>query len=211
MSKDGFGTLVTEARAFLNELKDNNDRDWFKANKGRYDASIRLPAKAFGAVIGAGLEDLTGTPHSTKLFRPNRDVRFSKDKTPYTTHMHILWSPGPGAPGWFFGVAPDYVTAGCGVMAFDKAQLAGFRARVDADGAAIAALLDGLTSEGYRLDPPELKRVPPPFPKDHAHGELLRRKSLALWRDVSGPGDPTGRIMTAFRELKPVFDLIRTL
>ena len=208
---DEFANMVDEAVGFLAELRDNNNRDWFQDNKARYAAAIKHPGSAFGDVIATALLDLTGAEHTTKLFRANRDVRFSKDKTPYNTHMHILWSSGPGVPGWFFGISPDYVTAGCGLMAFDKTQLMAYRARVDKNGDAIAKLCADLVAKGYRLDPPELKRVPPPYDKDHPHGALLRRKGLALWANVSGEGSPKKRVTDAFKDLLPIYELTKSL
>lgn len=200
---DTFGDLILGSAAFLKKLRANNNRDWFQAHKAEYDAAVKGPATAFGVVIAAELQTITGAVHTPKLFRANRDVRFSKDKTPYNTHMHLLWSTG-GGPGWFFGVSPDYVTAGCGMMAFDKAQLAAYRAHIDAQGADVSDMLAPLLGAGFRIDPPELKRVPPPFDKDHPHGDLLRRKGFAIWRDDLDDANPVDALMEAFRTLAPV-------
>ena len=97
------------------------------------------------------------------------------------------------------------------LTAFDKAQLEAWRKRVDSDGNRIAGMLDRLVADGYRLDEPELKRIPPPYDKDHPHGALLRRKGCALWADVSGRGSPLDRVMAAFKELMPVYELLRQM
>jgi uncharacterized protein (TIGR02453 family) len=79
----------------------------------------------------------TGKPHVPKVFRIHRDVRFSKDKTPYNTHLHMMWSRGAEAtraPAWFFGAAPDYLTFGMGVMGLEKDTLTRFREMVDKTG-----------------------------------------------------------------------------
>ena len=64
-----------------------------------------------------------------RLFRPHRDVRFSDDKTPFYTHLHAAWTL-PGGRGWYFGLSPDYATAGAGVMAFDGDQTLAWRQSV---------------------------------------------------------------------------------
>lgn len=203
MAQGSFDTMVPDAVAFLEKLAKNNTRDWFQAHKADYEAAVKRPGIAFADVIAERLEDLTGTAHTPKLFRVHRDVRFSKDKTPYHTHLHLLWSSGSG-PGFFFGASPDNVTAGCGAMGFDKRALERYRQYVDTKGDAVADMLSDLVSAGYRLDDPELKRVPAPYDKAHLHSDLLRRKSLVVWRDVSGKGSPEARVLDAFSRLLPV-------
>ncbi|SHI76881.1 TIGR02453 family protein [Shimia gijangensis] len=204
---DDFADLVPQARAFLTELSANNNRDWFLTNKKRYEIALKHPALALLDVISADLEKMVGAPVSTKLFRPHRDVRFSKDKTPYHTHLHMLWTAG--GIGWFLGIAPGYVSVGAGVFGFDKNALIRWRDTVaGADGQAIANMISALTDKGTRLDPPELKRVPAPYDKTHPRGDLLRRKGLALWFDLEDrtieKGGLTACIRTAFSELLPV-------
>lgn len=210
---DGFETLVPDARSFLRDLSANNNRDWFLDHKSRYEDQLKAPALALLDVIGAELEKRTGAPVETKLFRPHRDVRFSKDKTPYHTHLHMLWSGG--GMGWFLGIAPDYVSAGAGVFGFDKSQLTTWREMVDNDGDVIAATLSGLQDKGARLGAPELKRVPAPFDKEHPHGALLRRKGLHLWFDTDEAtlkkDGLTHWVSTAFSELLPVQTALRPL
>ncbi len=111
-----FSRLVPDARAFFSALAANNTRDWFLANKATYEAELRLPAMALLDTLGADIERIMGTPPTPKLFRPHRDVRFSKDKTPYHLHLHLLWSTPP--VGWFLGIGRDYLSVGGGVIGF---------------------------------------------------------------------------------------------
>ncbi|MEX0317001.1 MAG: TIGR02453 family protein [Ruegeria sp.] len=207
---DPFASLIPEARAYLAELAANNSRDWFNDHKARYEAELKGPAtlllEQFAAQIGGA---------GTKLFRPHRDVRFSKDKTPYNTHLHMLWTlPGGGrqAPGFFFGVAPDYVSIGGGVMGFDKAVVTDWRNAMDGPlGAELEQVLDGLRADGMRIGEPDLKRVPAPFDKDHPRGELLRRKALTVWRDLP-EGDfssPLAALSGTYQKLLPLYDKLR--
>lgn len=201
---DDFADLVPRARAFLSELAQDNTRDWFTAHKPRYEAELKAPALALLDVMAAELTAMTGQTAATKLFRPNRDVRFSKDKTPYNTHLHMLWQTG-GAQ-WFLGIAPEYITCGAGRMGFDKPALAAWRDLVDGpDGAPLAGEIAALTAQGLRLSDPELKRVPAPYPAGHPHGDLLRRKSLVLWRDADAPPEPlTGWLTETFGMFLPL-------
>lgn len=203
-------TLIPESRAFLTELAANNSREWFAANKTRYDSALKAPAQALLDQLAADLSRQTGQPVETKLFRPHRDVRFSKDKTPYHLHLHMLWST-PGM-GWFFGISPDYISAGGGCMGFDKPALAAFRSHVDDKGTDVQALVDQLADRGLTLREAELKRVPAPYDKDHPQAPLLRRKSLTFWHDFDAPPqDLQAALAWVFQQLDPVRQLLAEL
>lgn len=199
-------TLISDARHFLSELSENNNRDWFKANKDRYDATLKGPALALLDQTSADLTRLTDLPVKTKLFRPQRDTRFSKDKTPYHLHLHMLWNLSPQAaqsPAFFLGISPDYISVGGGMMQFDKASLLDWRAAVDQQGDSWSALLDTMVQDGWDIREPDLKRVPAPFDKTHAHGDLLRRKGLSAWREIPDDNLHT-QMQDAFAALWPL-------
>lgn len=92
---DPFASLIPDARRFLGELFENNSRDWFAGQKSRYDADLKIPATLLLDQIAQDVGRATGATLTPKLFRAHRDVRFSKDKTPYHTHLHLLWATGP--------------------------------------------------------------------------------------------------------------------
>lgn len=199
-----FADLIPNAVTFLADLKANNSRDWFNDNKSTYEASVKTPGLALGAFMADRIHEFAGVRPAVKLYRPHRDVRFSKDKTPYNTHLHLLWSKGEGA-AWFFGVSPDYISVGVGMRGFSKTELDRYRVFVDADDGGISAIISNLQGDGFRLDEPPLKRVPAPFDKDHPRGTLLRRKGLALWRDHgSAPDDLPKALMEVFQRLDPI-------
>jgi hypothetical protein len=129
---NAFGTLIADARSFYADLAQNNTKAWFTEHKSHYDTALKTPAKLLLDQIAPHVAELSEGTVKTKLYRPHRDIRFSKDKTPYSLHLHMLWSPqGNGTqPGYFFGISEQYVTAGAGIMAFDKAQQTGWRAWV---------------------------------------------------------------------------------
>jgi uncharacterized protein (TIGR02453 family) len=204
------------AMQFLADLRANNERAWFTAHKATYETAVRGPAEAFVAAVRPELEALAERPLGAKIFRIHRDVRFSKDKSPYNTHLHIGFMAGPEAgerhgSGYYFGLEPERVIVGVGCFDLEGARLDRFRAAIadGVDGGALAALLDKLMRAGCRMYDPPLKRVPAPYRADHPRGELLRHKGLAVWRDIEdrrradGPGvlDDT---MASFREMQPV-------
>ncbi|MDD9908981.1 MAG: DUF2461 domain-containing protein [Ahrensia sp.] len=199
--------------AFLRDLSSNNSRDWFHANKKRYETSVKAPAADVSAALADEVAHLTDTPHKAKIFRINRDVRFSKDKTPYNTHIHIALSPEEGggvAPMWFFGLDTQKLVLGAGVFEFPKDRLDSWRERVaDDDGADLLTILNGLRANGARVAEPSLKRVPKPWSSDHPHEDLLRRKGLSVWIDLPDTSmalgaDAPARCAKTFETLLPV-------
>lgn len=183
---DGFTEMVRTAQGFFARLGETNTKAFFEAHKALYVDEIRKPCALLADLFAEDLARLTGKPHGPKLFRVHRDVRFSKDKTPYKTHQHMLWSrPGAeGAPAWFFGIAPEGCVMGMGMIGFEKDRLTTWRAMIDREGDALTDEIDaagaGLGAAIADWGPPPLKRVPQPFGAEHPHADLLVRKSFAL-------------------------------
>jgi len=206
-----YETLIPDAQTFLNELALNNTRDWFHTNKDRYDDKLKKPALSLLDDITPRLNALSDLPVVSKVFRPQRDIRFSKDKTPYKTHMHMLWRLETGTRQdvvFFFGINLDTVTVGTGMMEFSKDVLNDWRKMADMDGDYMSNKIKSVTGKGYVKREPKLKRVPSEYGKDHPHSDLLRHKGLIL----SGPLDVTDnlpdQIDTAFNDLWPVSDML---
>jgi uncharacterized protein (TIGR02453 family) len=178
-----------ETQAFLADLRANNERGWFQANKARYERVMKQPGEAFAAELRPRLEALAERPLGAKIFRIHRDVRFSKDKSPYNTHLHVAFQAPkvPGEPrrrgGFYVGLEADRLTLGVGAFDFGPADLEKYRRAVagDSDGEELVAILAGMEAKPGE---PELKRVPAPYPADHPRGELLRRKGLNVWQDL---------------------------
>lgn len=180
---DAFHDLVPGSRDFFAQLAANNDRDWFAAHKGDYEAAVKRPAQLLLDEVSAALTRDLGLSAKPKLYRVHRDVRFSKDKTPYNTHLHMQWSMLDSPVCYLFGASQSYCKLGVGAMVFPKASLPVWRERVDA-GDPVVAEVDALAAAGWPLSQPELKRVPSPYPQDHPQADLLKRKGLILWHDL---------------------------
>lgn len=210
-----FDRFPKETLSFLRALAANNTRAWFAEHKSDYEHALKAPADQFSMTMSGMLEHLTGQRHTSKIFRIHRDVRFSKDKTPYNTHLHISFTPEcalRAPPAWMFGVDPTRLTLGVGNFAFTPAALGLYRERVQqADGAVLHKLVDHMRSTGIRVDPPELKRLPAGLDSSAAPGDLLQRKGLTAWIDHDNPeAIATGNLiegcMDDFDRLKPLFD-----
>jgi uncharacterized protein (TIGR02453 family) len=213
---DGFVELIDTSNAFFADLAQNNTRSWFEPRKAQYIAEIRKPAELLGEILAEDIAHLTGKPHDPKLFRIYRDVRFSKDKTPYNAHLHLMWSRGAAtAPVWFFGSAPDYLTVGMGLVGLQGPALARFRTFIDSRGDALKAAMDGAAqSAGAAISdwgPAPLKNVPKPYDPDHPHADLLKRKALAISAPLAAGWRETGVVPAVQSTLKALFPVWRLI
>ncbi|MEO0916328.1 MAG: TIGR02453 family protein [Pseudomonadota bacterium] len=206
-----FGSLQNDAVTFFNALADNNKREWWQEHKATYDTQLKAPALALLDQLTPPLSKLADAPIKSKLFRPHRDVRFSKDKTPYNTHLHMMWqidSDAPQNPVFFFGIGRSYTTVGVGMMGFDKPVLANWRKMVDLDTDRILGIVNGVKDQGFTLREPVLKRVPSPYDPDHKAGHLLRMKGLTASRELDQITDLKGQIMDTFTAAWPINALL---
>ena len=198
---------------YLADLEANNDREWFAANKAILESQLLEPARLLCQDLEAFLGTLTGMDYTTKLYRMHRDLRFSADKTPYNTHLHMSFLGQPGTCAWHLGIDTKSVSVGAGVFEFNPEQLQAFRAIASESGPAIWDDLMQLVSSGARLSEPELKRVPSGYPADQSFGGVFRRKGLTAWIDMGEPVDASRpdfarRCEDAFRTLMPVAGIL---
>ena len=211
-----YNAMTEAALSFFAELEADNSKAFFDANRERFKTQIKEPADRFVDEMGAALQGITGVPVTGKLFRANRDVRFSKDKRPYNTHLHMSWTETPErptAPVWFVGISLVYQTAGFGLFGIQGPGLTTYREMIDASGdallAAVAASDGAISSHG----PEPLKRVPAPYPKDHPHGDLLKRKGLTIDVDlepkIAAGLNPFDAARSSFSSLVPVAAIFR--
>jgi uncharacterized protein (TIGR02453 family) len=172
-----------DAIQFLHELTLEMNRDWFEANKARYQARWIEPMTALLSDVAARLGK-TYAPIKVmppKLFRIYRDVRFAKDKTPYKTHVSGRIPLRDGCTALYFEVDAESEYAGVGSYFFEDAQLPRWRKLVGADktGNEIAGIVTKLRKAGYAVRSyDEYKKVPKGFAADHPRAELLKMRGL---------------------------------
>ncbi|MCA9783900.1 MAG: DUF2461 domain-containing protein [Candidatus Cloacimonetes bacterium] len=196
MSHTSFAGFSRDAIAFLGELRLNNERGWFSANRERCRLVLEEPGQACLESFIAGFGTALKRPQQGKTFRLHRDLRFSKDKTPYNTHLRMAISEAPSGsrderdcmdrPGWFFSLEPDRLILGCGLHAFSKQGLVAWReALLDpVSGAAFDKLAGKAIQAGLRMHEPELKRVPAGMDPAHPREAQLRCKGMASWQEL---------------------------
>jgi uncharacterized protein (TIGR02453 family) len=178
---DTFAGIPAAAPGFYAELEQNNNRQWWLENKSRYETLVREPLTAMLAL----LEPSFGP---AKIFRPNRDVRFSPDKSPYKTAQGALASFQEGV-GYYVQLSADGLLVGGGCHTSSPAQLARFRNSVDATGTgeALERIVRRVSEAGFTVEGERLKTVPRGFPREHPRAELLKYKSLSAGRELGQP------------------------
>jgi uncharacterized protein (TIGR02453 family) len=193
-----------ELFTFLEELRANNNRDWFAANKQRYEEDVLEPALEFIVAFAPRLEKISphfradARPSGGSLFRIYRDTRFSKDKSPYKTNLGIHFrherAKDAHAPGFYLHIGPDEVFAGGGMWHPDSQTANRVRLAIveDPDRWRKATRTGGFAKR-LELGGDSLKRVPTWADVDHRYADDLRRKdffgSTRLDRaDVVGSG-----------------------
>ena len=225
---DPFGGFTPGALQFLADLAENNDRAWFQPRKADYERLIKGPFEALCVALAdrfaaRGLP-LRADP-ARSPFRIYRDVRFSKDKSPYKTAQGAQFPWQGAAPagrtnvgvGGYFHLEPGSIFVGGGMWHPESAVLAAFRERLDQDPASV---LGAIEDERFRrvfgsVSGESLVRNPRGYPPDHPHGELLRLKDVIFSRrlsdaDVFSPELPD-RIAADLDAARPVLRLLASL
>ena len=188
-----------ETFAYLADLKANNEKAWFDANRERYEEVWKSAGLSFIAGISermAALEPpLRAVPKlNGSLRRINRDVRFSKDKSPYNASLHMIFSAGDHpnrSPGVHIVLHPRGVGYGAGHYGIAPDRLAEIRDRIidKADGDALIAALERAGEVGCRMGEPDLARLPKGYEAEGRRCELLRYKSVVV-RTFEGDAPP---------------------
>jgi uncharacterized protein (TIGR02453 family) len=200
---EGFGA---KARNWFIDLEASNNREFFAANRDFFEQSIRDQMEAL-------LEELSKRfGGDVKLFRQNRDVRFSADKSPYKTNTYgVLRGSEIAGEGLYASISARGLVAGSGYHVMARDQLERYRDAVDDTrlGAELAKLTAKAQDTGLELWGESLATSPRGYPKDHERIELLRRKSLALGATL-GFGRGIGRteglqfVTKTWRDAAPV-------
>lgn len=188
------------ARTFLRGLRRHNDRDWFLANRDRYESDVRGPMAALVEEMDVRLAtlapEIVGDPKRS-LFRIHRDVRFSHDKSPYKTnaacwfyHMDAGRGVGGdaahGGAGFYFDIGPDEAWVGGGIWMPPRPTLSRLREQIAEEHASLARILraPALKPFGGLAREAMLTRMPRGFDADHPAAELLRHQSFTMGRLV---------------------------
>ena len=181
---------------FLQEVADNNRREWFSEHKERYELQVRRPLQDFITAFEKPLHGISRyfradpRPVGGSLFRIHRDVRFSPDKSPYKTHAGIQFRHEQGrdvhAPGFYLHLEPGNVFAAAGIWRPDARALRKIREAIvaDPDAWVRAVSASGFTAS-YRMSGDSLKQLPRDFDPAHPLIEDLKRKEFIASSSLS--------------------------
>jgi uncharacterized protein (TIGR02453 family) len=219
--------FTEETMKFLRGLARNNDREWFEKRRDVYERALRAPMLALVEEINAAMEGpkLDGfapehvrTPQKTVL-RIYRDIRFSKNKMPYKTHMSAWWSrrgmEKTSGGGYYLQISPKEVMVAAGVYMPEREQLLQIRTWMADHHVEYRKLLK--TVKGKKLglgdiDAHALTRMPKGFPADHPADELLRAKdwgvSVSLPAELALEPALSSEIVRRFKAAAPVVDAL---
>ncbi|HVV35796.1 MAG TPA: DUF2461 domain-containing protein [Acidimicrobiales bacterium] len=167
-----------KATRFFEQLAADNTKAFWTEHKAEYDEFVRAPMVAL-------TDELAKTYGPFHIFRPNRDIRFSKDKTPYKTNIAATAETEGGA-SVYVSFSADGLYAGTGYYRFAKDQIERYRAAVanDGTGAALVKLVAAARQKGYEVHGESLKVAPRGYAKDHPRVDLLRHAGLYVGRVV---------------------------
>lgn len=207
MGDDAFAGFPPEATAFYAGLRADNTKAYWDANKATWERAARDPMRALVAVLPEHYGPF-------RIFRPYRDVRFSRDKSPYKTQIGAA-GEGEGGATSYVHISPEGLFVAAGYYRFAADQLARYREAVagaPGDGLpdAIAAIEAAGFVVGGGADAP-LKRAPRGWPPDHPRAGLLRLKGLTAGREFGEPPwlatpEAAERIVAAWERLAPLTD-----
>jgi uncharacterized protein (TIGR02453 family) len=199
-----FAGLPPEALTFYAGLEADNTRDYWQAHKDVYEDAVREPMEELIAELGPEF----GT---AKIFRPYRNLRFSKDKTPYKTSQAAVMTEDGSLAGRYLDINASGLRLGSGLFHIPSEELARIRKGIDDEqsGEELQQIKDELERGGLSYHPPDLKTAPRGYPKDHPRVELLRRKNhIASTHLEPGPwlhsAEAKDRIAAEWRKLTPL-------
>lgn len=207
---------------FLRQLAKNNNVEWFHAHRAEYDAA-RAAFELFVEELILQFnrhEDLGGVQPRDCMFRINRDVRFSADKSPYKIAMAAVVARGGRnslRAGYYVHLEPGNSAMGGGVYMPDAARLLKIRRALDADADALRAILKKTAFKktfGGLDDDDMLKTAPKGFPADHPALDLLRHKHFTATvgltdAEIVAP-EFSKRVVQTFRTLQPLNDWLNS-
>ena len=197
---------------FLTQLKENNNREWFTENKKRFDSEQKT-TKTFFTQILTDLEKIDSI-EKMQMHRIYRDIRFSKDKTPYKNHFSVSFDRTKPLlrGGMYLHIENDASFVGGGFWEPNNEDLFRIRKEIELDASDLKEIITDKTFVSYfgTLEGEELKTAPKGFDKTHPDIELIRKKQFVIRRKFSNKEvlSPNFQeeVLATFKAMQPFFD-----
>ncbi len=222
-----FAGFSKEVIHFLQKIKTNNNKPWFDAHYDFYQQEMLEVSRDLVEDLGEQLQiiapGINVVPKvNGSIYRFARDARFSKDKTPYKTHLSYLFWQGTlkrtRCPGFYLAIRPEYIQMGVGINYFTPEYLQAWREQCahPAQGQKIREIFDTLTKAGVMFHGEQLKRIPKGFSSvkdadELLNQDLIRYKGLKCWYQIPLPEQVYSADLIPFcyeyyQNLLPLFD-----
>lgn len=209
---------IQEILTFLRELAQHNDRTWFQQHKAAYDA-LRKPweedMERLISLIGDDDESVRGLSVKNSVYRIYRDVRFSKDKSPYKTYFAGVQGKGgrhTKQSSYYVHFQPGNIILGGGIWWPEKPILDQLRGLIDAEGEEFLRIVNPILEHGYRWDCETLKRMPKGYSEHHPMAKYLKMKEYIMVmhpsEDDFDVDDWVALVAENLRPLKPLHDFL---
>lgn len=216
-----FSGFPGESLSFLKNLEKNNTKPWFEKHREDYETLILEPAQRFVSAMGNRLAELSPEIHADprtdrSIFRIHRDVRFSKDKSPYKTHLGLWFWEGRRkrmeCSGYYFHLEKDRLMMGTGLYVFPKDLLKQYRDAVvdDIRGPLLSKALKDITKKGsYTFGEIAYKKTPRGYDPEHQRSGLLLYNGLYAGIESGVPevlfsGELVEYCFGHFRNMRPL-------
>lgn len=202
-----FTGIPHAAADFYARLEEDNSREFWAAHKDAYERDVRGPMTAL-------MEELEGDFGAAKVFRPNRDVRFAADKSPYKTHQGGYVPVAPRT-GWYAEVSADGFRLGGGCYHLEPAALAAYRTAVDGPrGAELETLVADLRGAGWEIEGDRLRTAPRGWSREHPRIELLRFRNISAMRwiedgDIVTTPALAPEVRALWEQVRPLVEWLR--
>ncbi len=200
-----FGGWPPAALDFYRDLERENNRAFWTAHRDVYERDVKAPFLALSELVAEAFGPL-------RVFRPNRDVRFSKDKAPYKTRCYAV-TEGEGGEAYYVEISTRGLVVATGYWMMANDQLDRYRRAVDDDraGTSLQRIVADLRARALAIEAHGLKTAPRGYARDHPRVELLRHKSMAAMRTFPpagwlATGAAAERIVDVWRTARPLND-----
>ena len=191
-----------DVKHYFSRLKKNNNRLWFEKHRSEYQLKVLEPALEFVATVGGKIQKfapkIIADPRVDKsLFRIYRDVRFSKDKTPYKTHLAIFFWEGSAPklenPGFYIHISDDEIFIGSGFHIFPRKVLTAFRKSIQdkTTNKNLQLIMGKLKKKGFKVGGAHYKRMPAEYDQNIKNSRWLLHNGLSVWKSIPNNGRMT--------------------